>query len=278
MSCVSSSGGAVSSREKASFLSPSSKVATAPTGVVDVSVVVPATSVGLLAQSESLLDGWKGWLYELSSDEQYGVKLLRLGKSSLEVLYEGSSTTPNLEFKVTADSYMIFEVTSPSGQVSMGILGPAFGDKSSVMLVLDRTSTVAARVLLKIFERALGGDQSADRVLSGYLLSPASVYAASYAALLVVDEQARSSLSGRELSMEQLAEGFVAETVFDVNCLVLDEENVIFSAYNKQVFDFCRRHHINPIISELRHSYFWDGGVSCCTQDLTRRGGLETYL
>jgi hypothetical protein len=72
--------------------------------------------------------------------------------------------------------------------------------------------------------------------------------------------------------------GFVAETVFDVNCLVLDEENVIFSAYNKQVFDFCHRHRINPIISELRHSYFWDGGVSCCTQDLTRRGGLETYL
>jgi hypothetical protein len=72
--------------------------------------------------------------------------------------------------------------------------------------------------------------------------------------------------------------GFVAETVFDVNCLVLDEENVIFSAYNKDVFDFCKRHRINPIICELRHSYFWDGGISCCTQDLQRRGGLETYL
>jgi len=72
--------------------------------------------------------------------------------------------------------------------------------------------------------------------------------------------------------------GFVAETVFDVNCLVLDESNVIFSAYNKSVFDFCEQHQINPIISELRHSYFWDGGISCCTQDLRRRGGLETYL
>lgn len=72
--------------------------------------------------------------------------------------------------------------------------------------------------------------------------------------------------------------GFVAETVFDVNCLVLDEENVIFSAYNKEVFDFCKRHQINPIVCELRHSYFWDGGISCCTQDLRRHGGLETYL
>jgi hypothetical protein len=72
--------------------------------------------------------------------------------------------------------------------------------------------------------------------------------------------------------------GFVAETVFDVNCLVLDESHVIFSAYNKQVFDYCRRHGIEPIISELRHSYFWDGGISCCTQDIRRRGGLESYL
>lgn len=72
--------------------------------------------------------------------------------------------------------------------------------------------------------------------------------------------------------------GFVAETVFDVNCLVLDESHVIFSAYNKEVFEFCKKHKIEPIISELRHSYFWDGGVSCCTQDIRRRGGLEYYL
>jgi hypothetical protein len=72
--------------------------------------------------------------------------------------------------------------------------------------------------------------------------------------------------------------GFVAETVFDVNCLVLDEENVIFSGYNREVFDYCKKHRINPIVCELRHSYFWDGGISCCTQDVARRGGLETYL
>jgi len=72
--------------------------------------------------------------------------------------------------------------------------------------------------------------------------------------------------------------GFVQETVFDVNCLVLDESHVIFSAYNKDVFDFCRKHRIEPIISELRHSYFWDGGISCCTQDIRRRGILESYL
>jgi hypothetical protein len=72
--------------------------------------------------------------------------------------------------------------------------------------------------------------------------------------------------------------GYVTETVFDVNCLVLDEHNVIFSSYNKEVFEFCKRHGIEPIISPLRHKYFYDGGISCCTQDIRRRGGLETYL
>jgi len=72
--------------------------------------------------------------------------------------------------------------------------------------------------------------------------------------------------------------GFVQETVFDVNCLILDEQHVIFSSYNKQVFEFCKQHGIEPIISELRHKYFFDGGISCCTQDIRRRGPLETYL
>ena len=72
--------------------------------------------------------------------------------------------------------------------------------------------------------------------------------------------------------------GFVKETVFDVNCLVLDEQHVIFSAYNKQIFDYCQRHQIEPIICELRHKYFWDGGISCVTQDIRRRGELEDYF
>ena len=72
--------------------------------------------------------------------------------------------------------------------------------------------------------------------------------------------------------------GLVSETVFDVNCLVLDEQNVIFSGYNKTVFDFCKRHGIEPHVCELRHKYFFDGGISCCTQDIRRRGPLETYL
>lgn len=72
--------------------------------------------------------------------------------------------------------------------------------------------------------------------------------------------------------------GFVKETVFDVNCLVLDESHVVFSSYNKPVFDYCKSHGIEPIVCEQRHKYFFDGGISCTTQDLRRRGELECYF
>lgn len=72
--------------------------------------------------------------------------------------------------------------------------------------------------------------------------------------------------------------GDTSETVFNVNCLVLDEEHTIFNGYNAEVWAFCKKHNIEPIISEIRHKYFWDTGISCSTQDLCRKGGLESYL
>ena len=72
--------------------------------------------------------------------------------------------------------------------------------------------------------------------------------------------------------------GFVEETVFDVNMLIIDPKNVMVFNYNPQVFEALNRYGVTPHIVPFRHRYFWDGGISCCTQDLRRRGGLETYL
>ena len=72
--------------------------------------------------------------------------------------------------------------------------------------------------------------------------------------------------------------GEVEETVFDVNCLVLDESHVILSSTKPEVETFLKKHNIEPIVVPLRHRYFWDGGISCCTQDIRRKGGLESYL
>ena len=72
--------------------------------------------------------------------------------------------------------------------------------------------------------------------------------------------------------------GYVEETVFDVNMLVINEQNVVCNNYNKDVFDAFERHGITPHIINFRHRYFWDGGLHCITSDISRRGVKKDYF
>ena len=72
--------------------------------------------------------------------------------------------------------------------------------------------------------------------------------------------------------------GYVEETVFDVNMLIIDPKNVIVFNYNKQVFDALDRYGITPHIVPFRHRYFWDGGIHCITSDLHREGAMQDYF
>lgn len=72
--------------------------------------------------------------------------------------------------------------------------------------------------------------------------------------------------------------GYVEETVFDVNMLVLDEQNVICNQYNDKIFDALSRHKITGHICNFRHRYFWDGGLHCITLDLNRKGVKQNYF
>lgn len=72
--------------------------------------------------------------------------------------------------------------------------------------------------------------------------------------------------------------GLVEETVFDVNMFSLSEDTVMVNNYNKEVFEFLKKHKIEPVICPIRHRYFWDGGLHCFTLDLRRKGSKEDYF
>jgi hypothetical protein len=72
--------------------------------------------------------------------------------------------------------------------------------------------------------------------------------------------------------------GYVEETVFDVNMLIIDPKNVMVFNYNKIVFDALARFGITPHIVPFRHRYFWDGGIHCVTSDLHREGTMQDYF
>ena len=73
--------------------------------------------------------------------------------------------------------------------------------------------------------------------------------------------------------------GYVEETVFDVNCLVLDEHHVCVSNNkNETVNAFLKKHKMEPVYIPWRHRYFWDGGLHCITLDLKREGTQQNYF
>jgi hypothetical protein len=72
--------------------------------------------------------------------------------------------------------------------------------------------------------------------------------------------------------------GYVEETVFDVNMLVVDEHNVICNNYNETVFEAFDRHGVKAHVLNFRHRYFWDGGLHCITSDIHREGTQQDYF
>jgi hypothetical protein len=72
--------------------------------------------------------------------------------------------------------------------------------------------------------------------------------------------------------------GYVEETVFDVNVLVLDEHHVCVNNMNPIVIEFLKKHRMEPVHIPWRHRYFWDGGLHCITLDLEREGVQEDYF
>ena len=72
--------------------------------------------------------------------------------------------------------------------------------------------------------------------------------------------------------------GYVEETVFDVNMLIIDPKNVMVFNYNEQVFSALSRYGITPHVVPFRHRYFWDGGIHCVTLDLDRSGSMQDFF
>ena len=66
--------------------------------------------------------------------------------------------------------------------------------------------------------------------------------------------------------------GYVEETVFDVNVLMLDQHHCCVSNPNNEIVNaFLKKHNVEPVYVPWRHRYFWDGGLHCITLDLKRK-------
>lgn len=72
--------------------------------------------------------------------------------------------------------------------------------------------------------------------------------------------------------------GNYTETFFEVNCLSIDEKNVMVLGENEAVFRYLENIGITPHPMDFRCRTFWDGGLHCLTVDIRRDGGMAEYL
>lgn len=65
--------------------------------------------------------------------------------------------------------------------------------------------------------------------------------------------------------------GDYTETYFEVNCLVIDEHNVLMVGENEGVFRELEKHGVTAHAMPFRTRTFWDGGLHCITLDIRRQ-------
>lgn len=68
--------------------------------------------------------------------------------------------------------------------------------------------------------------------------------------------------------------GDYTETYFEVNCLVIDEKNILMLGENEGVFRALEQHGITAHPMPFRTRTFWDGGLHCITLDIQRQDSM----
>lgn len=72
--------------------------------------------------------------------------------------------------------------------------------------------------------------------------------------------------------------GCYTETYFELNCLVINESNVVMLSENYQLAETLSTHGINVHWVPFRARSFWDGAMHCLTLDIRRRSTIEDFF
>jgi hypothetical protein len=72
--------------------------------------------------------------------------------------------------------------------------------------------------------------------------------------------------------------GMYTETYFELNCLVINESNVVMLAENEILANELARHGITVHWVPFRTRSFWDGAMHCLTVDIRRQSTIEDFF
>ena len=72
--------------------------------------------------------------------------------------------------------------------------------------------------------------------------------------------------------------GNFTETYFDINCLIIDEKNILMLGENEKLFKKLSEYGITVHSVPFRARTFWDAGLHCLTLDIKRQSSIIDYF
>jgi hypothetical protein len=72
--------------------------------------------------------------------------------------------------------------------------------------------------------------------------------------------------------------GDYRETYFELNCLVINEQNVVMLGYNAEIEKELAQHNITVHWVPFRARSFWDGAMHCLTVDIRRQSVIKDFF
>jgi hypothetical protein len=180
--------------------------------------------------------------------QQYVVRTKLLMPDGPQISEASYSSMENLRLTVPVSFYTILHVFTPDNTTLSAVVLKPNAD-SQVNLRFDETSTVAAKILEIIYDKALNGDANAGYLLRNRLLSVSSLYSVAASVLLVSHEQERrKSLNSlgdqsalKPVDLVALANSLIlalrseiSSTVADVTALAVKEADASYRYFYTQ--------------------------------------------
>jgi hypothetical protein len=72
--------------------------------------------------------------------------------------------------------------------------------------------------------------------------------------------------------------GDYRETYFELNCLVINEQNIVMLGHNEALEKELAQHNITVHWVPFRARSFWDGAMHCLTVDIRRQSSIEDFF
>jgi hypothetical protein len=155
---------------------------------------------------------------------QYVIKAYLVSAAGKFKVYTGVSSSKDFKFSINrASSYVVVDVTSPSGKTKSAIIAPSFAVTTvRANLTVNRITDVAAKLLSIAHEKVSAGDANAITIFSHYLFSVPDMIMSAASAVRVIDQQQKAGVTADPIDLTNLAQSLMQATVAKVNQLATE--------------------------------------------------------